>query len=105
MTQSYITVGIFLALLACMPWLIKWLQKRTPASGAVPDSQSRLMSAVAVGPHQKVVTVEVGPEGSRHWLALGVTQQNVTLLHAGVMPARPEPASGKTAVTATKFHL
>ena len=81
MTQSYISVGIFLAVLACLPWAVKWLQKRNGSHSAHPVGQSKLISVVAVGPHQKVVTLEVGPEGSRHWLTLGVTPQNITLLH------------------------
>ncbi|WP_208507883.1 flagellar biosynthetic protein FliO, partial [Variovorax paradoxus] len=44
-------------------------------------SASRLLSAVAVGPQQRVVTVEVGPEGARTWLVLGVTGQSITCLH------------------------
>jgi flagellar protein FliO/FliZ len=94
MTQSIISVGLFLVLLACLPWLIKRLQKRNSAHGMLPDSQSRLISAIAVGPSQKVVTVEVGPEGARHWITVGVTQQNITLLHAVALPAT-------TAVSAT----
>ena len=102
MTQSIITVGLFLALLACLPWAIKWLQKKNAAGGAAPDGQSRLVSAVAVGPHQKVVTVEVGPEGARHWLTLGVTQQNVTLLHTDAMPPKNVPKPSSPTLTASK---
>ena len=44
-------------------------------------SAPRVISAVAVGPHQRVVTVEVGPESARTWLILGVTAQSITCLH------------------------
>ena len=55
---------------------------------------SKVLSAIAVGPHQRVVTVEVGPEHSRTVLVLGVTAQQVSCLHvlspsAGV-PRAPE---------------
>ena len=96
MTQSLISVILFLAVLACLPWVVKWLQKRNAVHGAVPDGQSKLISAVAVGPHQKVVTLEVGPEGARHWLTLGVTQQNITLLHTDPLP--------KTSVAVPTLH-
>jgi flagellar protein FliO/FliZ len=96
MTQSYISVILFLAVLACLPWMVKWLQKRNSAHGSVPDGQSKIISAVAVGPHQKVVTLEVGPEGARHWLTLGVTQQNITLLHTDPLP--------KTGVSVPTLH-
>jgi flagellar protein FliO/FliZ len=43
---------------------------------------SKIVSAVAVGPHQRVVTVEVGPEGARTLLVLGVTAQTISCLHS-----------------------
>jgi flagellar protein FliO/FliZ len=86
MTQSFISVVLFLAVLACLPWLVKWLQKKNALNAMSPSTQSRLISAVAVGPNQKIVTLEIGPEGSRHWLTVGVTSQNITLLHKDALP-------------------
>lgn len=81
MTQSLVSVGVFLAILVCLPFALKWLKQRY-GGGALEDSgQSRFISALAVGPHQRVVTVEVGPEGRRVWLTLGVTAQSITCLH------------------------
>ncbi len=81
MTQAAISVLAFLALLLALPVLIRWVQRRiaVPVNGA--GSASRLVSAVAVGPHQRVVTVEVGPPEARVWLVLGVTNQTVSCLH------------------------
>jgi flagellar protein FliO/FliZ len=42
---------------------------------------------MAVGPQQRVLTVEVGPENARTWLVLGVTGQTITCLHT--LPALP----------------
>lgn len=81
MTQSLVAVGIFLALLACLPLALKWVKQRSAGSGGVLAGQARFISAVAVGPHQRVVTVEVGPEGARVWLTLGVTAQEISCLH------------------------
>lgn len=81
MTQSLVSVGVFLAILVCLPFGLKWLKQRY-GGGSVEDSgQSRFISALAVGPHQRVVTVEVGPEGRRVWLTLGVSAQSITCLH------------------------
>jgi len=81
MTQSLVSVGVFLVILACLPFALKWIKQRY-VGGAIEDSgQSRFISALAVGPHQRVVTVEVGPEGRRVWLTLGVTSQKITCLH------------------------
>jgi len=80
--QSWYAVGLFLALLVCAPYFIKWLKLGQGMRGEVARHQSKLISTLAVGPQQKVVTVEVGPEGARTWLVLGVTAQQVTCLHA-----------------------
>lgn len=83
MSQSLVSVAIFLALLACLPMLVKWLKQRSTVLGVREScGQSRFISALAVGPHQRVVTVEVGPEGDRVWLTLGVTAQHISCLHS-----------------------
>ena len=80
MTQTILSVIAFLALLAMLPFGVRWIQQRTPG-GTSATSASKIVSAIAVGPHQRVVTVEVGPEGARTWLVLGVTAQAITCLH------------------------
>ncbi|WPB57787.1 flagellar biosynthetic protein FliO [Xylophilus sp. GOD-11R] len=86
MSQSLLSVVVFIAVLAMVPWGLRWLKQRTGGlPGAVPGSGSRVVSALGVGPTQRVVTVEVGPPEARVWLVLGVTAQNVTPLHT--MPA------------------
>lgn len=83
MSQSLVSVGIFLAVIACLPFVVKWLKERTAGDTRQGRGQSRLISVLAVGPHQRVVTVEVGPPGARVWLTLGVTAQSITCLHTG----------------------
>ena len=102
MTQTPITVGLFVVLLALVPAAVKWAQRRSVGGVSAMASAPRVLSAVAVGPHQRVVTVEVGPESARTWLILGVTAQSITCLHS--TPAMPvvtltapgavEPSSG-----------
>ncbi|MDB5828422.1 MAG: hypothetical protein JWQ73_2642 [Variovorax sp.] len=82
MAQSLFTVVLFLALLACTPYLLRRLQaRRLGASGMVDGAASKLLSTVVVGPQQRVVTLEVGPQGARTWLVLGVTGQSINCLH------------------------
>lgn len=90
MTQTLISVGLFVVLLALVPVGLKWVQRRVVAGGVSATSVSRVVSAVAVGPHQRVVTVEVGPEGSRVWLTLGVTAQAITCLHSVAVDMKSE---------------
>jgi flagellar protein FliO/FliZ len=85
MTQTLITVAAFVLLLAMVPMGIKWLQARAVGGGAASGAGNKVLSVVAVGPQQRVVTVEVGPAHARVCLVLGVTAQSVACLHT--MPA------------------
>lgn len=81
MTQTLLLVILFVAAIASLPWLVRRVQLRqgrfAPSSAAAP----RVLSAIAVGPQQRVVTVEVGAEGDRTTLVLGVTAQSIRCLH------------------------
>ena len=97
MTQQLLLVGAFLATLAALPWVLRWLRGRMVSNAVDAGGQSRFISAVAVGPNQRVVTVEVGPEHARVWLTLGVTVQSVALLHtASVGTQVPREAAAAT---------
>ena len=99
MSQAWVSVVLFVVLLAFVPLGLKWVQRRTGAG--VPGSAvaTKIVSAVGVGPHQRVVTVEVGPEGGRVWLTLGVTAQNITCLHSLAVPpgysVQADPLTGR----------
>ncbi len=80
----------FLLVLALIPLGLKWLQQRMGVVGGSAAHSTRVISAVAVGPHQRVVTVEAGPPGARVWLTLGVTAQSVTCLHTAVLGDAPD---------------
>ncbi|MDF1485764.1 flagellar biosynthetic protein FliO [Ramlibacter sp. H39-3-26] len=81
MAQTLLTVVLFVVVIAMLPMALRWLQRRQGQGIAPAGSASRVISAVAVGPHQRVVTVEVGPEQARYWLVLGVTAQSIQCLH------------------------
>lgn len=99
MTQTFVTVAIFVLLLAMVPMGIKWLQMRSPAMGAAAGAGSRVISAVAVGPQQRVVTVEVGPPEARICLVLGVTAQNISCLHQMATPPEQPHRDSSSPVT------
>lgn len=96
MTQTLISVGLFVVLLALVPMGLKWVQRRSAVGSSGMASASRVISAIAVGPHQRVVTVEVGPEGSRTWLTLGVTAQAITCLHSAAVETKTGMGSSPT---------
>jgi flagellar protein FliO/FliZ len=98
MSQTLALLVLFVGALALLPWLVRRLQQRRLADTGAMGAGVRVLAAVAVGPQQRVLTVEVGPEGARSWLVLGVTAQHISCLHvlqpgaqakAGAMP-RPE---------------
>lgn len=81
MTQTSFWLLLFIAAIACLPWGVRWLQRR---AGQVPhgtDHSTRLVSSFALSPQQRVVTVEVGPEHARTCLVLGVSPQAIQCLH------------------------
>ncbi|TXT38890.1 MAG: hypothetical protein FD135_2550 [Comamonadaceae bacterium] len=103
MTQAWLSVLLFVVLLALMPVGLKWLQRRSVGGfmGGM-STESRIVSAVGLGPHQKVVTVEIGPEDARVWLTLGVTAQNITCLHTSEVPAVSSKKAIQTSINLTE---
>lgn len=93
MTQTMFPVLVFVVLLAFAPFALRAWQKRFQGRSSHAGQNVKLVSAVAVGSQQRVVTVEVGPAQARTWLVLGVTPQQVTCLHtmpAGALANPPE---------------
>jgi len=97
MFQTLATVLLFIVLLGALPFALKWLQQRSAGGAIGPSSSSRVVSAIAVGPQQRVVTVEVGPEGAKTWLVLGVTATQVNCLHTLTPPTATIAVGGVVA--------
>lgn len=81
MTLPLLMVTLFVVAIALIPFGLKWLKQRTAVGGLGAMDASRLVSAIAVGAHQRVVTLEVGPSHARVWLTLGVTPTAINCLH------------------------
>ena len=95
MTQSLVLIGLFLCVLVSLPFIIERVKKHYGLGNLGPAGSARLVSMLALGPQQKVVTVEVGPANARVWLVLGVTQQSIQSLHT--MPAESAGAAAAQA--------
>lgn len=92
MTTSYLILLGAVALLALLPVALKWIKHKLPAhAGAVSAAQPKLLGALAVGTHQRVVTVEVGQGVDRVWLVLGVANESVQCLHKMAPTPQPQP--------------
>ena len=70
----------FVAIIAMIPVAL-WLLKRTPMGGAGGLGVMRSVAALPLSSNQRLVTVEVGQGDERRWLVMGVTAQNITVLH------------------------
>lgn len=81
MNSPFVSVAVFLLVLVCVPFFVRWIKQRVPGQVDVSVGQSRVVSSLSVGPQQRVVVVEVGPKGRRVWLTLGVTLQGISCLH------------------------
>jgi len=96
MTQSLILIVLFMGALIGLPFLIDRLKKHYGWGPLGPAGASQVVSALSVGPQQRVVTVEVGPAHARVCLVLGVTPQQVQCLHSypvGQAPAVAAPTA------------
>ncbi len=87
MSQQAIYIAVFLVAIACLPWLIKRLVGRNSLGKSAPGAGAKILSVVAVGPTQRVVTLEAGPEHDRLCLVIGVTSQHITCLHRSPISA------------------
>lgn len=83
--SSLIWVVLFIGAIAMLPWLVRRWQRGHGARLAAGSQTSRILSSLAVGPQQRVVTVETGTAHERVVLVLGVTAQQINCLH--VLPA------------------
>jgi flagellar protein FliO/FliZ len=85
----------FAVVVAAIP-LALWLFKRTAiGAAATTPGAMRTVAALALGPGQRVVTVEIGHGAERRWLVLGVTAQQITTLHEMAPVGTANPAAGE----------
>jgi flagellar protein FliO/FliZ len=103
MNGSALSLLWFVAIVAMIPAVL-WLLKRSPMGaslGAAGAGPVRPVASVAVGPQQRIVTVEVVEAGERRWLVLGVTAQQITHLYS--LTAPPAEAAPAAPVPPTPF--
>jgi len=107
MNGSALSLLWFVAIVAMIPAVL-WLLKRSPVGaslgaslGAAGAGPVRPVASLAVGPQQRIVTVEVTEAGERRWLVLGVTAQQIT--HLCSLCAPPAEATPPAAAAPLPF--
>jgi flagellar protein FliO/FliZ len=81
----------FVVIIAAIP-LALWLLKRSGYGAAMAggaNAPARTVASLAIGPQQRIVTVEVGTGDEKRWLVLGVTPQAIQTLHTLSPQAEP----------------
>lgn len=81
MAQTLVVVVLFIGALAMAPWLLRYWQQRHAAAQTQAGVAAKVLSVVAVGPQQRVVTVEIAADQEKTRLVLGVTAQQISCLH------------------------
>ena len=100
MSQQAGYIAVFLVAIACLPWLTKWLMARNALGKGATVNGAKILSVVAVGPTQRVVTLEAGPEHDRLCLVIGVTSQHITCLHRSAVST---PSSGRSTLSTALY--
>lgn len=87
-------LGLALALgsIPLVLWLIK-RSRRGDLSPRVVPGGVRVVSQAVLSPQQRLVTVEVGEGIDRCWLVLGVTAQQISVLHRLAPPLQEDEAA------------
>ncbi len=86
-------IAALLAVIVLIP-IVLWLLKRTPMGGGTARGPMRMVGTLALGPSQRLVTVEVGSGDERRWLVLAMGPQGVTTLHT-MAPTHEDAASSQ----------
>ena len=93
---------VLLALMVGIAWSLKWARGRLPGLPGVPGQQGptlKVLSSVALGPQQRVLTLQVGEGEHAACLVLGVAPGSVNRLHE--MPMPPQDAAPPAAALPT----
>jgi flagellar protein FliO/FliZ len=90
MTPTLFIVALFVVAIALIPFGVKKLKQKMASVVLGAMDASRIVSAVAVGVNQRVVTLEVGPSHARVWLILGITPTAINCLHKSPLLSESE---------------
>jgi flagellar protein FliO/FliZ len=75
-----------LALLLCLPWLVRRLRGAGWAGLKPVEQPARVVAVLPLGTQQRVVTIEVQQGSQTKRLLIGVTPQSCTVLDAWHIP-------------------
>ena len=107
MWPTLILVALFVAAMACLPWLVRRLQQKNllprgmgMARGATPVP-AQVLGSLAIGPQQRLVTVQVGEGDEAVRLVLGVSAQQIQCLHVLNVQSAPAQVAQQSVANAS----
>jgi flagellar protein FliO/FliZ len=74
-------VGLLIVMIG-VAWMLQRYRRHLPGVAAQRGPRLQVMNSLSLGPHQRVVTVQVGEGESGRCLVLGVAPGSVTTLHS-----------------------
>lgn len=95
MLQNAAPAIVLLIVMVGIAWLLQRYRRHLPGAANRAGPHLQVLGGVALGPQQRVVTLQVGQGEQAVCLVLGVSPGSVTALHQ--MPLPPEPADAPVA--------
>jgi flagellar protein FliO/FliZ len=110
MLQNAAPALVLLIVMVGVAWALQRYRRHLPGAARQAGPSLQVLSALALGPQQRVVTVQVGQGADAVCLVLGVSPGSVTALHSlplpepAEAPAPPAPALGGFAARLAQFR-
>ena len=97
---------VLLILMVGIAWLLQRYRRHLPGAARRAGPAMQVLGSVALGPQQRVVTLQVGSGETSVCLVLGVSPGSVTALHQMPLPAvADEPADATPPATGFAARL
>ena len=100
MFQNALPAVLVLILMVGIAWLLQRYRRHLPGLARQRGPELQVMNTLALGPQQRVVTVQVGQGDERICLVLGVAPGGITALHQMPLPPEALASQGLPAVPA-----
>jgi flagellar protein FliO/FliZ len=110
MLQNAAPALVLLIVMVGIAWLLQRYRRHLPGAALRAGPHLQVLGGVALGPQQRVVTLQVGQGEQAVCLVLGVSPGSVTALHQMPLPAAqptadsPPPPPGGFAARLSQFR-
>jgi flagellar protein FliO/FliZ len=96
MLQNAAPALVLLVLMMLVAWMLQRYRRHLPGTSRHTGPALQVMNSLALGPQQRVITLQVGQGESGVCLVLGVAPGGITALHTLPLPAADAGAAADT---------